>query len=76
MGMRRSQGEDLSPTQPPFQTKYSQTDPLNTDTLLLGAVCFVPGESKISHIFFSKFNLLNTDNPLLWTLSMAPSVFV
>ena len=71
-GWEEVKGKISPPPQPPFQTKYSQTDPLNTNTLLLGTVCFVPGESKPSHIFFSKFNLLNTDNPLVWTLSMAP----
>ena len=33
---------------------------------------FVPGERKPLH--FPKFDLLNTETPLIWTLSMAFSV--
>ena len=51
---------------------------INTDrpslrcTSILRTVCFVPG--KESSYIFSKFNLLNTDTPLIPTFSMAPSV--
>ena len=45
-----------------------------TDTSLLWTVCYVPGERKPFH--FSKFNPLNMDTPLKWTLPMAPSMFV
>ena len=38
--------------------------PLNTDTLLLRAVCFVPGGKKL-HTYS-----LTTDTPLIWTLSI------
>ena len=31
---------------------------------------------KESPYIVSKFNLLNTDTPLIWTLSMAPSVSI
>ena len=46
---------------------------LNTDTLLLQTVCFVPGKRK--PYIFSKFKPLNTDTPLIGTLSMAPLDF-
>ena len=45
-----------------------------TDISLLRTVCFVPGKRKPFH--FSKFNPLNMDTPLKWTLPMAPSMFV
>ena len=34
-------------------------------------VCFVPGEIELC--ILTKFNLLNTDTPLIQTLSMSPS---
>ena len=40
------------------------------DTSLLRTVCFVPGEK--SPYFFSKFNPLIMDTPLIQTLSMPP----
>ena len=53
---------------------YSQTPlyghPLNMDILLLWTVCFVPGERKL--LLFFKFNPHNRDNPLIWTLFVAP----
>ena len=52
--------------------------PFNTNTSLLQTVCFVPGQkkSRTFWIICSKFNLLNTDIPLIWTLSMASSFCV
>ena len=44
------------------------------DTRLILTGCFVPGERKPS--YFSKFRPVNTDTPLIRTLSMAPSVSV
>ena len=38
-----------------------------------GLILYIGKESP--YIFYT-FNLLNTDNPLIQTLSMAPSVFV
>ena len=46
----------------------------NRVTSLLRTVCFVPGEE--SNYIFSEFDPLNTDTPLLQTLSMGPSVSV
>ena len=43
------------------------------DTRLILTGCFVPGERKPS--YFSKFRPVNTDTPLIRTLSMAPSVY-
>ena len=36
------------------------------DTPLLWTGCFVPGEGESAYIF-TKFNLLNTDTPVIWT---------
>ena len=55
---------------------YNQTPPyghpLNSDTSFLRTVCFVPEKRRPLNIF-SKFNPLNTDTPLIGTLSMPSS---
>ena len=49
-----------------IQSSLLYGHPLNMDTSLLWTGCFVPGEGESPYIF-SKFNLLNTDAPLIWT---------
>ena len=40
---------------------------LNVCTSMLWSVCFVPEKTESLYIF-SKFNTLNTETPLMWTL--------
>ena len=71
----------VSPFPFPFKRlprRLSQTPlyrhPLNVDISLSRTICSVPGEE--SPYISSKFNLLNTDTPLIRILSIAPSVSV
>ena len=55
------------------ESNQSTFKPCFTDTSLLDTVCFVPGE-KSPYVFSINFNPLNSDIPLIRTLSKAPSV--
>ena len=51
-----------------------QRTSFKSDTSLTRTVCFASWEK--SPYFFSKFILLDTDTPLIWTLSTPPSISV
>ena len=52
---------------------YRHRHPLNTDTSLLRTVCSLSLGKEIPYNV-SKFNPFNTDTPLIWTVSVPPSV--